>query len=192
MASIDPFENIDWDDIYKRLLVQALRLSALLARHQVMAGTGFSAEDLVNDTIVKALGGDEIRYRAEKGELLPLLRTAMIRDFLDLRRKRSHLRNVHVDLGAQEAEKDGRLRDRSAAEQLHADELLQDVRRLVTGDEKLTEYVDAVAVGCSTPAEIAGLCQADVKDIYERRRKLNKTIRADVIGRRRNEEEESA
>jgi DNA-directed RNA polymerase specialized sigma24 family protein len=189
MASIDPFENVDWEDIYKRLLVQALRLSALLARDKVVAGTGFSAEDLVNNTILKALGGDEIRYRAEKGELLPLLRTAMIRDFLDLRRKRSHQRNVHVDLSAQEAEKDVRLRDRAADEQRKAYDLLQDVRRLVRGDEKLTDYIDAVELGCRTPAEIAELCLADVKDIYERRRKLNKAVRADVIGRRRDEEE---
>lgn len=189
MASIDPFENVDWEDIHKRLLVQAFRLSALLTQDKVMAGTGFSAEDLVNNTIVKALGGDEIRYRAEKGDLLPLLRTAMIRDFLDLLKKRSHQRNVHVDLNAQEAEKDVRLRDGAVDEQRKADELLQDVRRLVAGDERLTEYVDAVEMGCRTPAEIAGLCQADVKDIYERRRKLNKAIRADVVGRRRDEEE---
>jgi DNA-directed RNA polymerase specialized sigma24 family protein len=189
MASIDPFENVDWEDIYKRLLVQALRLSALLGRDKVLAGTGFSAEDLVSNTILKALGGDEIRYRAERGELLPLLRTAMTRDFLDLRKKRSHQRNVHVDLGGQDAEKDVRLRDGSADERRKADELLQDVRRLVAGDQKLTEYVDAVELGCSKPAEVADLCQVDVKDIYERRRKLNKAILADVMGRRRNEEE---
>ena len=188
MAPNDPFATVDWDDLYKRLLVQALRLSALLTRDKVMAGTGFSAEDLVNDTILKALGGDEIRYRAEKGQLLALLRTAMNRDFLDLRKKRSHQRNVHVDLGAEEAEKDVRLRDRSADEKRKADELLQDVRRLVADDKNLTEYVEAVEVGCSTPAEIAGLCQVDVKDIYERRRKLNKAIRPDVIGRRNEEE----
>lgn len=189
MASIDPFENIDWEDIYRKLLVQALRLSVLMGRDTVLSGTGFSAEDLVSDTIVKVLGGDEIRYRAEKGELLPLLRRAMIRDFIDLRRKRSHQRNVHVDLAAEEAEKDVRLRDRSDEEQRKANELLQDVRRLVEHDQKLTEYVDAVELGCGTPAEIADLCRADVRDIYERRRKLNKVVLAHFIGRRGDEEE---
>ncbi|MGE3577210.1 MAG: hypothetical protein AB7I25_02035 [Vicinamibacterales bacterium] len=142
----------------------------------MLAGTGFSAEDLVADTILKALGGDEIRYRAEKGELFQLLRTAMQRDFIDLRRKRSHQRNVHIDLTAQEAEKDARLRDRAGQETLKAATLLRDVRRLVEGDAKLTEYVDAVELGCVKPAEIADVCQADVKDIYERRRKLKKAL----------------
>ena len=188
MQSTDPFENVDWDDIYKRLLVEALRLSILISQDKVLVGTGFSAEDLVNDTIVKALGGDEIRYRAERGELFQLLRTAMIRDFIDLRRKRSHQRNVHVDLTAQEAEKDARLRDRTDEDRRKAAGLLQDVRRLVEGDSKLTDYVDAVDLGCGTPAEIADVCQVDVGDVYERRRKLKKTVLTHFIGGRRDEE----
>jgi DNA-directed RNA polymerase specialized sigma24 family protein len=156
---------------------------------KVLVGTGFSAEDLVNDTIVKALGGDEIRYRAERGELFQLLRTAMIRDFIDLRRKRSHQRNVHVDLTAQEAEKDARLRDRAGDERGKAAALLQDVRRLVEGDLKLTEYVEAVDLGCGTPAEIADVCQVSVGDVYERRRKLKKAVLTHFIGGRRDEEE---
>jgi DNA-directed RNA polymerase specialized sigma24 family protein len=176
MASIDPFEAVDWEDIHKRLLVEALRLSVLISQDKVLAGTGFSAEDLVTDTILKALGGDEIRYRAEKGELFQLLRTAMRRDFIDLRRKRSHQRNVHVDLTAQEAEKDARLRDHGDEARGKAAALLQDVRRLVEGDPKLTEYLEAVELGCATPAEIADVCQVDVADIYERRRKLKKTL----------------
>lgn len=189
MPPTGPFESVDWEDIYRRLLVHALRLSVLMGRDKVLAGTGFSAEDLVSDTIVKALGGDEIRYRAEKGELLPLLRTAMTRDFLDLRKKRSHQRNVHVDLGAQEAEKDGRLRDRSDEERRRANELLQDVRRVVEPDPKLADYVDAVELGCATPAEIAELCGVDVRDIYERRRKLNRVVSAHFMRRRRDEKE---
>lgn len=185
MAPINPFENTDWEDIYRRLLVVALRLSALMGRDTVLAGTGYSAEDLVSDTIVKALGGDEIRYRAEKGELFSLLRTAMLRDFIDLRRKRSHQTNVHVDLGAKEAERDLRLRDRPDDERRKAIELLQDVRRLVEHDQRLTDYVDAVDLGCSTPAEIADLCGADVRDIYERRRKLNRVVLAHFIGKAR-------
>lgn len=189
MHSPDPFEKVDWDDIYKRLLVEALRLSMLLSTDKVLVGTGFSAEDLVNDTIVKALGGDEIRYRVERGELFQLLRTAMIRDFIDLRRKRSHQRSVHVDLGAPEAEKDARLRDRTDEERGKATALLQDVRRLVEGDLKLTEYVDAVDLGCATPAEIADVCQVGVEDVYERRRKLKKTVLAHFTRGRRDEEE---
>jgi DNA-directed RNA polymerase specialized sigma24 family protein len=191
MASNDPFGSVDWEDIYRKLLVHALRLSLLMGRDKVLAGTGFSAEDLVSDTIAKALGGDEIRYRAEKGELLPLLRTAMTRDFLDLRKKRSHQRNVHVDLGAQEADKDARLRDRSDEERRKALELLQDVRRVVEHDQKLADYIDAVELGCVTLAEIAELCGADVRDIYERRRKLNRVVSAHFM-RRRSDEEEGA
>lgn len=182
MRSTDPFDNVDWEDIYKRLLAEALRLSILMSQDKVLVGTGFSAEDLVNDTILKALGGDEIRYRAERGELFQLLRTAMIRDFIDLRRKRSHQWNVHVDLSAPEAEKDARLRDHTNEERGKATALLQDVRRLVEGDTKLTEYVDAVDLGCATPAEIADVCQVGVGDIYERRRKLKKTISAHFTG----------
>ncbi len=189
MRSTDPFESVDWEDIYKRLLVEALRLSVLMSQDRVLVGTGFSAEDLVNDTISKALGGDEIRYRAERGELFKLLRTAMRRDFIDLRRKRSHQRSVHVDLTAQEAEKDARLRDHADEARGKAAALLRDVRRLVEGDLKLTEYLDAVELGCRTPAEIADVCQVGVGDIYERRRKLKKTVLAHFTGGRRDEEE---
>jgi DNA-directed RNA polymerase specialized sigma24 family protein len=113
----------------------------------------------------------------------------MLRDFIDLRRRRSHQRNVHVDLTAQEAEKDARLRDRSNDESGKATAMLQDVRRLVERDPKLTEYVVAVELGCLTPAEIADVCQASVKDIYERRRKLRKTVLTHFTGGRRDEEE---
>lgn len=155
MRSTDPFENVDWDD--KRLLVEALRLSILISQDKVLVGTGFSAEDLVNDTIAKALGGDEFRYRAERGELFPLLRTAMLRDFIDLRRRRSHQPNVHVDLTAQEAEKDGRLRDRSNDESGKATARLQDVRRLAERDPQLTEYVDAVELASRDRRRLSGV-----------------------------------
>src|SRR5262249_30178377 len=160
-----------WEDLHKKLLAEALRLSILISTDKILVGTGFSAEDLVNDTILKALGGDEIRYRAERGELFQLLRTAMIREFIVLGIKRSHQRNVHGDLAAESAEKDPRLRDHADGERQKATALLQDVRRLVEHDPKLSEYVEAVDLGCGTPAEIADVCQVGVADIYERRRK---------------------
>jgi len=183
MPPTDPFENVDWEDLHKRLLAVAVGLSTLLSHGKLLSGTGFSAEDLVNDTILKALGGDEIRYRAERGQLFQLLKTAMIRDFLDLRRKRSHQRSVHVDLTSSEAEKDARLRDRPEEGRQKAAAFLQDIRRLVQHDPKLAEYVDAVDLGCITPAEIADVCGVDVIDIYERRRKLKLSIFALFAGR---------
>ena len=169
----DPFQGVDWEDLHKRLLVVALRLSSLMSTDdKVLAGTGLSAEDLVSATIVKALCGDEIRFRAERGQLFGLLKTAMTRDFIDLRRRRSHQRTDHLDLNSEAAERDVRLRDFNGEGRQEAAELLSDVRRLVEDDSELVEYVDAVELGCESPAEIADVCQAAVTDIYSRRRKL--------------------
>ncbi len=183
MASVDPFENVDWEDLHRRLLAVAVRLSILISHDRLLVGTGFSAEDLVSDTILKALGRDEIRYRAERGELFALLKTAMVRDFLDLRKKRSHQRHVQSDLESAEAAKDARLRDHAQDERQAAATLMQDIRQLVQHDPKMTEYVDAVELGCSKPAEIAEICGVDVADIYERRRKLKASILPQLIGR---------
>lgn len=179
----DPFEGVDWEGLHKRLLAVALRLSMLLSTDKLLTGTGFSAEDLVNDTILKALGGDGIRYQAGRGQLFSLLKTAMVRDFLDLRRKRSHQRTVHMDLNSSEAEKDKRLKDHADFERQNAMASLQDVRRLVQDDPKLVEYVDAVEIGCEKPAEIADICQVDVADIYRRRRKLKTKLAGYFDGR---------
>ena len=139
-ACVDPFEGVDWEDLHKRLLAAAVRLSMLISRSdRVLMGTGFSAEDLVNDTILKALGRDEIRYEATRGRIFALLKTAMVRDFLDLRKSASHRRAVVVDFASTEAQKDGRLRDRAADERLDAAALLQDVKHLVQDDAELLE-----------------------------------------------------
>ena len=175
----DPFDGVDWEDIHKRLLAVAVRVSMLLSTpDKVLAGTGVSAEDLVNDTIAKALGGDEIRYQASRGKLFSLLKTAMYRDFLDLRKKRSHQRTTQMDFTSHEAGSDRRLRDRASEERSDAQFLLQDVRRLVQDDPKLIKYIDAVELGCEKPAEIAGVCLVDVTDIYSRRRKLKVKLTA--------------
>ncbi len=180
----DPFEGVDWEDLHKRLLGVAVRLSMLISTaDKVLTGTGVSAEDLVNDTMLKALGGDEIRYHASRGQLFSLLKTAMVRDFLDLRKKRSHQREAQMDLCSGEAEKDKRLRDRAGDERQNAIGSLQDIRRLVQDDPKLVEYVDAVEIGCEKPAEIADVCQVDVTDIYSRRRKLKTKLAGYFDGR---------
>ena len=179
----DPFEGVDWEDLHKRLLEVAVRLSILISTDKVLSGTGFSAEDLVSDTILKALGGDGIHYHASRGQLFGLLKTAMVRDFWDLRRKRSHQRTVHLDINSGEAEKDKRLRDGAGDDRQSAMAFLQDVRRLVRDDQKLVEYVDAVEIGCEKPAEIADVCQVDVADIYSRRRKLKSKLASYFVGR---------
>jgi DNA-directed RNA polymerase specialized sigma24 family protein len=180
----DPFDNVDWEDLHRRLLEVAIRLSMLISSEdKVLLGSGFSAADLVSDTIAKALGGDEIRYQASRGQLFNLLKTAMVRDFLDLRKKRSHQRTDHIDFAADEAEKDKRLRDRDADERRDATVLLQDIRGLVQDDPKLIEYLDAVELGCEKPSEIADLCRADVKDIYNRRRRLKTKLASYFNGR---------
>ena len=167
----DPFKGVDWIDIHRRLLAVAVRLSALLSTpDKVLLGTGVSAEDLVNATILKALQGQDIRFHAARGGLFGLLKTAMLRDFLDLRRKRSH--QLSNELDALESEVDGSLLDRAHEQDQAASMLLGDVRRLVQGDAKLLEYIEAIALGCEKPSEIAVACGVDVQDIYARRRRL--------------------
>jgi|KBSSwiStaDraftv2_1062776.scaffolds.fasta_scaffold748312_1 DNA-directed RNA polymerase specialized sigma24 family protein len=177
----DPFDSVDWIDLHRRLLEVANRLSRLLTRDKLMAGTGFSVEDLVTETIVKALGRDEIRYQAERGNLFSLLKTAMERDFLDLLKKRSYRTTVHVDLIGDEASKDARLRDRAQSSREWIAEFLGDLRKSIAGERDLEDYVDAIEIGCETPAEIADVCQVDVTEIYRRRRRLKRRFGSDLV-----------
>lgn len=178
----DPFEGVDWEDLHKRLLAVALRLSVfagLTGRDRVLVGTGFSAEDLVTGTIAKALGGNEIRYRAEKGELFGLLKTALINDFLDLLRQSSFKTTDRVGHVAADAEEHGgRALDLFAGTAIREDVaiMLLDVKRLVADDPKLSEYVEAVELGFEKQADIATVCQVDVTDIYARKRRLKELM----------------
>lgn len=178
----DPFEGVDWEDLHKRLLAVAVRLSAfsgLTSRDKVLVGTGFSAEDLVMNTIAKALGGSEIRYRAEKGQLFGLLKTALINDFRDLLRQSSFKTTDRVGQIAGDAEEHGgRALDLFPATSIREDVaiMLLDVKRLVADDPELSEYFEAVELGFERSADIATVCRVEVTEIYARKRKLKELM----------------
>jgi hypothetical protein len=58
--------------------------------------------------------------------------------------------------------------------------LFIDVKKIVESDPKLTEYVEAIELGCEKPQDVADVCQAEIADIYQRRRKLAKRLAAKV------------
>jgi hypothetical protein len=55
-----------------------------------------------------------------------------------------------------------------------------DVKKAVELDPKLAEYVEAIELGCEKPSDVAAVCQADVTDVYQRRRKLEERLAAKV------------
>jgi DNA-directed RNA polymerase specialized sigma24 family protein len=76
-----PLAGTDWLDVQRRLLVYA---SSLYRAGKVMEGTGKSATDLVGDVIVQLLQR-KIRFDGKR-PLLPLLKKALYRDYLDLKK----------------------------------------------------------------------------------------------------------
>ena len=85
------FAGADWPDIIRRLALVSLGLFktvGLLGQDAVMKGLGISPEDLAYGTVAKVLA-DEVKYRKDKGPLLPFLVLALKRDFLDLLRQKS-------------------------------------------------------------------------------------------------------
>src|SRR5438874_3471285 len=80
------FSAADWPDIIRRLTLVSLGLFktvGLLGPDAVMKGLGVSPEDLAYGTVTKVLA-DEVKYRKDKGPLLPFLILVLKRDFLDL------------------------------------------------------------------------------------------------------------
>lgn len=185
----DPFAGVNWEDLHKRLLVLAVRLFTLAGlggRDAVMVGVGCSPADLVQGTITKAIAGDGIRFQAAKGQLLPFLRTAMINDFRDMRRKSSHRTTNRVNHTADEegTEQNGKtldgFLDGSSLTAEGTTIFFMDIKKAVGPDPKLIEYVEAYEIGCDKPADVAAVCNADIADIYQRRRKLEKRLAAKV------------
>ena len=94
-GAADPLEGVDWEDVLRRLLAEAVllfRSHGLAGRSSVLSGTGMSPQDLAYQTVTKALGRDGILYQAGRGRLLAFLKEAMRNDFLDLLKAHSHSR----------------------------------------------------------------------------------------------------
>jgi hypothetical protein len=185
----DPFEGVDWEDLHKRLLVLAVRLFAVAGlggTDAVMVGVGCSPVDLVQATITNALAGDGIRFQAAKGQLLSYLKVAMINDFRDRRRKSSHKTTNRVNHTPDEdrTEQNGQtldgFLDGSSLTAENTTIFFMDIKKAVGPDAKLIEYVEACEIGCDKPADVAAVCNADIADIYQRRRKLEKRLASKV------------
>jgi DNA-directed RNA polymerase specialized sigma24 family protein len=177
------FAGADWPDIIRRLTFVSMGLFkaiGLLGPDAVMKGLGVSPEDLAYETVAKVLA-DEVRYRKDKGPLLPFLILALKRDFLDLLRQKSWLTTdiVDGDEGPQRQE------DRTVGiNSLTVDDpvtpdfiLRKRIMEQVKDDQQLVDYaVAALEMNVTKPADFADLLSTTVADIQNRKKRLFRAL----------------
>lgn len=169
-----PLAGTDWADLLRRLLVYAI---SLYRTDRVMPGTGTSPEDLAGTVIVELLQG-KIRYDGRR-PLLPLLKKALYRDFLDL--KKSAPRRTTVILEATENDEGktiGGLDSLPAPEEPPADVLFREaVYEAVGDDQDLRDFACAVLeCGASKPTDVASLIGTSVDEVENRRKRLRRVL----------------
>src|SRR5688572_23335900 len=150
-----PLVGTDLSDVFRRLVVYAV---SLYRADIVMAGTGKSPVDLAGDVIVQLLQG-KLGYDGRR-PLWPLVKKALYRDFLDL--KKSAGRRTTVILDTRENE-DGDLvegLDGLPAEQDPPPDVLfrRTVYDAIGNDQQLKDYACAILeCGAERPADIASI-----------------------------------
>ena len=151
----------------------------------VLKGVGVSPEDLVSDTMAKLFEDETVRYRKDRGPLLPFLKTVMRRDFYDLKKRSAHRTTVIVAPQSPSDNADDDVAPHLDGFAGHAPEpedflYRRYVMEQVGDDSKLQDQVTAaLEFGCFRPADVAGLLDTTVDDVENRRRRLRRRLNQD-------------
>lgn len=169
-----PLAGTDWSDLFRRLSAYAV---SVYGTDRIMAGTGKSPADLAADVIVQLLQG-RIRYDGQR-PLLPLLKKALYRDFLDLKKSAGRRTTVILDGTMTEGgEMIGGLDSLPATEEFPSDVLFREtVYEAIGDDQELRDYACAVLeFGASKPADIASLIGISTEEVENRRKRLRRVL----------------
>ena len=169
-----PLAGTDWSNLLRRLTAYAV---SLYRTDRVMAGTGRSPVDLAADVIVQLLQGT-IRYDGQR-PLWPLLKKALYRDFLDLKKSAGRRTTVILEGTTREdGERVGGLDSLPAADESLPDVLFREtVYEAIADDQELRDYACAVLeFGSSKPADIASLIGITAEQVENRRKRLRRVL----------------
>jgi DNA-directed RNA polymerase specialized sigma24 family protein len=174
-----PLAGTDLPDVFRRLIVYAV---SLYRADRVMAGTGKSPADLAGDVILQLLQG-RLGYDGRR-PLWPLLKKALYRDFLDLKKSASRRTTVILEATENEhGELAGGLDGLPADEDSPPDVLFrQAVYNAIGDDQPLKDYACAILeCGAERPADIAsvlGITTNEVENLRKRLRRVLAPVRA--------------
>lgn len=177
------FAGADWPDIIRRLTFLSMGLFkgiGFLGPDAVMKGLGVSPEDLAYGTMAKVLA-DEVRYRKDKGPLLPFLVLVLKRDFIDLLRQKSWLTTDIIDGDERrKPQEDGTvgLDSLTSDESVTPDFILRKrIMKHVKDDQQLVDYtIAALEMNVTKPADFADLLSTTVTDIQNRKKRLFRAL----------------
>ncbi len=182
------YGGVDWEEVTARLSVAAIflfhrtGLYATDGKDVVLKGVGMSPEDLVHQTIARVLD-DRIKYRKNRGPLLPFLMTAMKNDFKDLLRHKAHrttviVEPVHTPGSPDAGSPEKALDDFEVSSKPPPDVLFRDYVYATVADEpELVEYAEAFfELELRAPRDIADALSTDVADIENRRKRLRRRL----------------
>lgn len=176
------FAGADWPDIIRRLTLVSLGLFktvGLLGQDAVMKGLGVSPEDLAYGTVAKVLA-DEVKYRKDKGLLLPFLILVLKRDFLDLLRQKSWATTDIIDGDdRRNARQDHTIGPDSLSDEPMATDLIlrKRIMEQVKDDQPLVDYtVAALEMRVTKPVDFADLLSTTVADIQNRKKRLFRAL----------------
>jgi hypothetical protein len=144
-----------------------------------MKGLGVSPEDLAYGTVAKVLA-DDVKYRKDKGPLLPFLILALQRDFLDLLRQKSWATTDIIDGDERRnAKQDHTVRPDSLADDPVTPDLIlrKRIMEQVKDDQQLVDYIiAALEMNVTKPADFADLLSTTVTDIQNRKKRLFRAL----------------
>ncbi len=161
---------IDWPDTLRRLTVYA---SLLFGVDDVMLGTGKSPADLAAGVVLEFLEGT-IVCDIDK-PILPPLKKALFRDFLDLRKSAGRRSTMVFDIDREGGEND--VRDLASPDVPLSDPLLRKALKDAIGnDGDLRELADTILERVGPPRDLAKALNTTPSDIENRRRRLRRAL----------------
>ena len=184
-------EAPDFKDLAKRLSAYAAVIFAEFAlggADSVVAGTGLSIEDFVENVMLEYTTG-KIKHHPSRGALITILGTAMRNDIVDAVRKKSHEREEARSVVAVHDSGAGENHDKPALDDycqqlfpapdaiLDEEDYRQRVRAAVEDELVLKELVEAVLdLDLYKPEEIAEALGTSAAEIQNRKKKLRRRL----------------
>lgn len=184
-------QQADWNSIYRKLAAYAVH-QARIYRWRGMSGNlesnseligGVSCEDIVQEVIIKTLQGKR-KWDPDKGELEPWLFDQIKSEMNHLVTSSTHVReriSISEELDKEPNTASSTTHVQSASvivlNEIEAAERLAAVYDATVDDPQLEELVSAILDGCEPkPRFLAERLGVDVKDIYNRTKRLHRRV----------------
>jgi RNA polymerase sigma factor (sigma-70 family) len=166
------YEAIDWSILYKKLYAYAIKL---VGGANLVIHCGFSAEDLVNETLLEFWeSSDGLKWKKSKGSLDHFLGRVLRNNFLDhIRREKKVMESLDDEDFRETIHAPDQIAD--IRKQVQSNCLMEAVYRCVKGNQRLEDLVTAATMTTKDGKknqQMADILATTTADIVNRKKQL--------------------